>query len=260
MRNPAVFFVGGLFLGALFTWIGVSPRPAVAPSQDDRVVKFVDRDVRAYGEAMSPEDKILQGDVLYRKAVQLFVADMGLPVTGLDPEAKGALPKVNENAVATVDEGDPGTTAVARPAPHPKTSGENELLARVRKLPYAKKVDPRIQKLEGKFVGTVERIAGVHRGETDQIVLEVNLKMVQGQLSGLYHVELTGPKGELISRKHHVGPNKSIRLPEDSKLKAWLDVGSTKLMHLNVGSGHGAKGDLYGPDGEKVGRVSLKKR
>ena len=259
MRNVAIYFLAGLFLGSLFTWIGTSSQTSLSPTVDERVFKFVENDVRAYGAATSVEDKVLQGDLLYKKAVKLFVADMGLLVTGLDPEAPSVMPKVDEDAAPTMDEGDPGTPGSKPTIPNQLKAPKNEVSEAVRKLPYAKKTDIRLQKLNGKFEGLVTRFAGNRKGETDRLVLEIDMKVVRGLLTGLYHIELTGPKGEVISRKHHVGPNKSIRLASDSKLKLWLDVGTTRLIQLNVGNGNNPKGHFYNPEGQKVGKVSLKR-
>lgn len=111
MKEKALLFLGGIFVGGLIAW-GLAPSPIESKLKtDERIFKFVDQDIRAYGEAKTPEEKIVQADALYAKAVVLFLVDLGIKVQGLPPEAPAAaLPVIDDNTPQVVDEGDPSAS------------------------------------------------------------------------------------------------------------------------------------------------------
>lgn len=110
LKKRVAIFAGGFILGGLLAW-GLTPAPVEhALEKDERLHKFVDQNVRAYGEAKTPEEKIHQADELYKKAVVLFLVDLGINVQGLAPEPHiTAVPMIDDSVPQVLDESDPGT-------------------------------------------------------------------------------------------------------------------------------------------------------
>lgn len=106
LKKQVMIFLGGIVVGGLVAW-GLTPSPVEhVIEKDERLYKFVDQDLRSYSEAKSPAEKIHQADILYQKAVELFVADLDIRVQGLPPQAPASsapLPEPLE--VLSVDEG-----------------------------------------------------------------------------------------------------------------------------------------------------------
>lgn len=112
IKNQAMIFLGGVVFGGLIAW-GLMPAPIESRlEKDERLFKFVDQDLRAYSESKSPQEKLHQADVLYQKAVRLFVVELDMKVAGLPPEAPASsapLPEPTE--VPAMDESDPSSGA-----------------------------------------------------------------------------------------------------------------------------------------------------
>lgn len=115
MKQRAMIFLGGIVFGGLVAW-GLMPSPIESKLlKDERIYKFVDQDLRAYSESKSPQEKLHQADILYQRAVQLFVADLDLKVQGLPPEAPASsapLPELSEEHA--LDEGDSASPVVEK--------------------------------------------------------------------------------------------------------------------------------------------------
>lgn len=109
MKEKVAIFLGGIFVGGLLAW-GLAPTPIEsALKTDEKIYNFVDQNIRAYGQAKTPEQKIVQADLLYERAVVLFLVDLGIKIQGLSPQAPVvSVPIVDEIVPQFVDEGDPG--------------------------------------------------------------------------------------------------------------------------------------------------------
>jgi hypothetical protein len=107
MKQRAMIFLGGIVVGGLVAW-SLMPAPIESKyEKDERILKFVDQDLRAYSESKSPQEKIHQADVLYQKAVQLFVVELDMKVQGLPPQAPASsAPLPDPSDELAVDEGE----------------------------------------------------------------------------------------------------------------------------------------------------------
>lgn len=101
-------FLAGLVIGGAGAWLLYPKAPDLAVLRDEKIRTFVDQDVRRYADAHTVDEKFRAANGMYARAVELFVAELGLPVTGLPPQADLVTPKdVGVEGAAPVDEGDP---------------------------------------------------------------------------------------------------------------------------------------------------------
>jgi len=102
-------FLAGLIIGGAGAWLLYPNTPDLAVLRDEKIRVFVDQDVRRYADAHTVDDKFRAANAMYARAVELFVAELGLQVTGLPPQADLVTPKdIGVDASAPIDEGDPG--------------------------------------------------------------------------------------------------------------------------------------------------------
>lgn len=108
MNKQAIgLLIAGLIIGGAGAWLLHPKAPVMVGEREEKIRLFVDQDVRRYADAHTADDKLVAANQMYQRAVALFVAELGIPVQGLPPEASALTVKDIGVDAPPVDEGDP---------------------------------------------------------------------------------------------------------------------------------------------------------
>ena len=269
-----LLLLGGLLAG-YFLYPVFHSQPKTIKLSDEKVgqfQEFVNKEAKDFAILETAEDKLKAAEAMYGKMMVLFLAHLGLksnynfkPVAVVAKTEAVKEQKISENSRVAEKE-EPVSNLGSREAyadeikskPKAEVKTDQERYEQYRMSQYIEKFDDKSKRLFGSFRGALKHEATKNEGRVDSVLMEFNLHLEDGKVSGDTLVVLADPRNVEYSRNAGNGGNRAMKSSPQDVDSYYIDASPTSYFLINLKNIPEVTGQYY-ERGKLIGNVNLRK-